>query len=84
MITNLKEEPNAFDGVTTLETVIDRRLRRVTVTFAKDDTVTRDALIDAFKRRNRISVTGELVREGRRLRLEKPRDFAVSVPSDDE
>jgi hypothetical protein len=84
VITNLKEEPNAFDGVTTLEALIDRRLRRVTVNFARDDAVTRDALIDAFRQRHRISVTGELVREGRRLRLEKPRDLAVLIARDDE
>jgi hypothetical protein len=77
VITNIKEEPNAFDGKTTLEAIVEKRLRRVTVDFAKDDNATRDALIDAFKHRKRISVTGELARESGRLRLEKPRELEV-------
>jgi len=76
-ITNLNEALMAFDGVTTIDALVEGRMRRVNVTFAKDDASIRDTLIDAFKFRKRISFTGELMREGRRLRLENPRDLAV-------
>ena len=82
IITNIKEEPSSFDGKTTLEALVEKRLRRITVDFAKDDNVTRDALIDAFKHRKRISVTGELANEKGRLRLDMPRDFEV-LPAND-
>jgi hypothetical protein len=83
-ITNLKEEPRAFDGVTTIDALVEGRMRRVFVTFAKDDAKIRDALIDAFKHRKRISFTGELSLEGRRLRLENPRDLSVLPQTDEE
>jgi hypothetical protein len=83
-ITNLKEEQRAYDGMTTIDALVEGRMRRVFVTFAKDDVRTRDALIDAFKHRKRISFTGELIREGRRLRLENPRDLAVLPETDEE
>ncbi len=83
-ITHLKEEPNAFDGVTTIDALVEGKMRRVFVTFAKDDAITRDALIDAFKYRKRISFTGELSREGRRLKLVNPRDLAVLPETDEE
>src|SRR5262249_46679175 len=71
-VTALNEEPKAFDGVTTIDALVEGKMRRVFVTFAKDDAKIRDALIDAFKYRKRISFTGELLRDGRRLRLETP------------
>jgi hypothetical protein len=80
----LNEEPRAFDGVTTIDALVEGRMRRVFVTFARDDAKIRDALIDAFKHRRRISFTGELVREGHRLRLESPRDLAVLPETDEE
>ncbi|HWE15713.1 MAG TPA: hypothetical protein VG758_00810, partial [Hyphomicrobiaceae bacterium] len=83
-ITNLKEEPKAFDGETTIDALVEGKMRRVFVTFAKDDAKIRDALIDAFKYRKRISFTGELLREGRRLRLENPRELAVLPETDEE
>jgi hypothetical protein len=83
-ITNLNEEPRAYDGVTTIDALVEGRMRRVSVTFAKDDIRVRDALIDAFRDRKRITFTGELVREGGRLKLENPRDLAVLPPTDDE
>ena len=83
-ITSLNEEARAFDGVTTIDALVEGRMRRVNVTFAKDDAKLRDALIDAFKYRKRISFTGELTREGRRLRLENPRDLTVLPPSDED
>lgn len=82
-ITKLNEEPKAFDGVTTIDALVEGKMRRVNVTFAKDDAKVRDALIDAFKCRKRISFTGELIREGRSLRLENPRDLAV-LPATEE
>jgi hypothetical protein len=83
IIVDLKEEPGAFDGVTTLEAFVDSKLRRVTVVFSKDDTRTRDSLIDAFRHRHRVSVVGDLIREGRRLKVEHPRDLTVhSVDAD--
>lgn len=83
-ITNLKEEPKAFDGVTTIDALVEGRMRRVNVTFTKDDEKIRDALIDAFHYRKRISFTGALVREGRHLRLENPRDLAILPETEDE
>jgi hypothetical protein len=83
-ITNLKEELKAFDGVTTIDALVEGKMRRVNVTFAKDDAGIRDTLIDAFKYRKRISFTGELMREGRRLRLENPRDLAVLPESEED
>ena len=83
-ITNLKEEPKAFDGVTTIDALVEGKMRRVFVTFAKDDAAIRDALIDAFRYRKRISFTGQLSREGRRLKLENPRDLAVLPEADEE
>lgn len=82
VITNIKEEPSAFDGVTTIEALLDNRLRRVQVDFAKDDSEGRDALIDAFRKRKRVSVTGEIIREGRRLRLENPRGLVMATIED--
>jgi hypothetical protein len=82
IIVDLKEEPSAFDGVTTIEAFVDGKPRRVTVEFAKDDVKTRDALIDAFKHHSRISVVGEVIREGRRLKLKSPRGLAVLSPSE--
>jgi hypothetical protein len=83
-ITALNEEPKGFDGVTTIDALVEGKMRRVFVTFAKDDAKIRDALIDAFKYRKRISFTGELLREGRRLRLENPRDLTVLPETDEE
>ena len=82
-ITSLNEEQRAYDGITTIDALVDGRMRRVHVTFAKDDTKIRDALIDAFKQRKRISFAGELIRDGRRLHLERPRDLMI-LPPDDE
>jgi hypothetical protein len=83
-ITNLNEEPKAFDGVTTIDALVEGKMRRIFVAFAKEDTKIPDTLIDAFKYRKRISFSGELVREGRRLRLECPRDLAVLPETDEE
>jgi hypothetical protein len=85
IIVHLKEEPGAFDGVTTLEASVDGRLRRVTVEFSRDDTKTRDDLINAFRHRQRISVVGDVVREGARkkLKLERPRNLIVLSPDSD-
>jgi hypothetical protein len=83
-ITALNEEPKAFDGVTTIDALVEGKMRRVFVTFAKDDARIRDTLIDAFKYRRRISFAGELTREGRRLRLENPRDLAVLSEAEEE
>lgn len=80
IIVDLKEEPSAFDGVTTLEALIDGNLRRVTVEFSKDDTATRDDLISAFKHRSLVSVVGDLVRDGRRLKVKRPRELSVIRP----
>jgi hypothetical protein len=84
VIINLNEEPSAFDGVTTIDALVEGRMRRVHATFPKDDARIRDALIDAFKFRKRVKLTGELAREGRRLRLENPRDLAVLPAADEE
>jgi hypothetical protein len=83
-ITHLKEEPKAYDGETTIDALVEGRMRRVFVAFAKDDARVRDTLIDAFRFRKRISFTGELMREGGRLRLENPRDLAILAETDDE
>jgi hypothetical protein len=83
-ITKINEEPKAYDGVTTIDALVEGKMRRVSVTFAKDDAAVRDALIDAFKYRKRISFTGELVREGGRLRLESPRELVVLPLTEDD
>ena len=82
VITNLKEEPASFDGKVTFEAVVNGAPRRVTMQFANDDDKTRDALIAAFQKRERIVVTGDLVRDGKRFRLESPHDLQIEAEID--
>jgi hypothetical protein len=82
VITNLKEEIAAFDGKVTFDAVLNGAPRRVVMQFAKDDDQTRDTLIRAFQKRERIVVTGDLVREGKRFRLESPRDLHTEAEPD--
>jgi protoporphyrinogen oxidase len=82
VITKLNEETAAFDGKVTFEAVVNGAQRRVVMEFAKDDDRTRDTLISAFHKRERIAVTGDLVRDGKRLRLEKPHDLQIEDQSD--
>jgi hypothetical protein len=85
LVTHLKEEPRAFDGVTTIEAPVGGRLRRVKVLFPSSDNATRDTLIDAFRERKRIKLTGDLTQQpGRRLQMEHPRDLAIDTSSEDE
>lgn len=60
--------------VETLEAILNGAPRRVVMQFAKVDDQTRGTLIRAFEKRERIMVTGDLVREGKRFRLESPHD----------
>jgi hypothetical protein len=82
VITNLKEEIASFDGKVTFETVVSGAPRRVTMQFAKDDDETRDTLIRAFQKRERIVVTGDLVRDGKRFHLESPHDLHIEAETD--
>ncbi len=82
VITNLKEEIAAFDGKVTFEAVLNGAPRRVVMQFAKEDDQTRDTLIRAFQRRERMVVTGDLVRDGKRFRLEKPHDLRIEAETD--
>jgi hypothetical protein len=69
-ITNLKEEPKAFDGETTIDALVEGKMRRVFVTFAKDDAKIRDALIDAFISQANI-IYGRTVTRGSSLAFGK-------------
>jgi hypothetical protein len=82
VITNLKEEIAAFDGKVTFEAVLNGAPRRVVMRFAKLDDQTRGTLIRAFEKRERIMVTGDLVREGKRFRLESPHDLHIEAETD--
>jgi hypothetical protein len=82
VITNLKEEIASFDGKVTFDAVVSGAPRRVTMEFAKDDDQTRDTLIRAFQKRERIVVTGDLVRDGKRFRLESPHDLHIESETD--
>jgi hypothetical protein len=73
IITQIAEDPHTFDGSTTIEAIVDGRLRRVHVQFSLNE---RNFLIDAFKNRARIKVEGELISEGNRLKLNSPRGLA--------
>ena len=84
VITHLKEEVTSFDGKVIFEAVVNGAPRRVTMEFAKSGDQTRDTLIKAFKERARIVVTGDLVREGKRFRLESPRDLQIEAETDPE
>jgi hypothetical protein len=77
IITQIAEDPHTFDGSTTVEAVVDGRLRRVHVQFSLNE---RDFLIDAFKNRARIKVQGELISEGNRLKLNGPRGLTSTTP----
>ena len=82
VITNLKEEIAAFDGKVTFEAVLNGAPRRVVMQFAKVDDQTRGTLIRAFEKRERIMVTGDLVRDGKRFQLESPHDLHIEAEAD--
>jgi hypothetical protein len=79
IITQISEDPQTFDGTTTIQAAVEGRLRRVRVKF---DPLDRDRLIDAFRHRWPIRVEGELSAEGSRLRLQNPRGLEV-IPGQD-
>jgi hypothetical protein len=82
IITNLNEEVASFDGKVTIETQIEKRPRRITMEFNKSDIATRDKLIEAFRKRERIAIKGDLERDGKRLRLANPRELQVVTLND--
>ena len=75
VITQIAEDPKTFDGSATIETLVEGRLRRVHISGFEENE--RDVLIDAFRKRKRTQVEGELTLEGNRFRLRSPRGLVV-------
>jgi hypothetical protein len=80
VITRIAEDPKTFDGSATIEALVEGRLRRVHIAGFEESE--RDLLIDAFRKRKRIQVEGELTLEANRLKLGNPRGLVVSEAQD--
>jgi hypothetical protein len=80
LVSQITEEPDRFDGNTVIETKVGNSIRRIKVQFGPDE---RTSVYQAAHDKRWIQVVGDLVREGRQLRLRSPRSFFVVEPSDE-
>lgn len=77
-VLGITEQRDQFDGTVILHVNIDGRPRSVRTRFADSD---RDTVFEAFRGKTDLLMTveGELVTEGRHLRLWNPRNFGVTL-----
>ena len=69
-----REKPDEFDGKAVILSVRDERQIRIHVEFAEPDFV---RVIQAFRDLSRISVTGDVHREGNTFALHNPRNLTL-------
>jgi hypothetical protein len=79
-VMQINNNRKTFDGAVILYTSIDDAMRMVKVKFSKAD---RQKVFDAAKAKHEISVTGDLMANGRSLELLRPRDIQI-IPSRDD
>ena len=75
-VVRLEREPEEFDGRATILYVWDNRPTRMQVTFEEPFY---DIVIEAFQKRDPISVDGDIYRTGKGYELRNPRNFSVLV-----
>jgi hypothetical protein len=80
LVSQITEDPNRFDGSTVIEAEVGNSLRRIRVQFGPDERAT---VYDAALNKKWVQVVGDLMREGRQLRLLNPHDLAIVEPKDD-
>lgn len=81
IVTQLNRKPNANEGDVTVEGVVDGSMRRVVVRLVPE---TYSMAVKAHDDRLRVRCTGDLVREGRGLRLQSPRHFEIVSDNGDD
>ncbi len=74
LVTELKREGDNASGTATVVGSVEGKIRKVRLSIGSTDY---DRAIDAHKETRRISVQGELIREGRTYELRNPRNFEL-------
>jgi len=82
LVEEIKEKPERFDGSVVVQAQLPQQagLRKIRMKF---DERYRDLVYDAAKNKQWVRVIGNLVREGKLLKLLDPHDFSVVEPSDE-
>jgi hypothetical protein len=73
-VTRLARGPEAQEGDVTVEGIVEGQMRRVVMSLGPENY---GHAVSAHNERLSVKCTGELVREGRGLRLQSPRHFEV-------
>jgi hypothetical protein len=74
-VVGLQRAEGAIVGNVRITTDVDRKMRIVETSLTGDDY---DVAIEAHKAKALVVCTGDLVKRGRTLWLDEPRDFAIS------
>lgn len=85
IVTHMQQASDAPDGVTTIDAIVDGKLKKVRIEFdALSNSALRTDLIKAFDERKRVSIVGDLSQEGRRLLLKNPRELTFLEAAENE
>jgi len=78
LVTVLNEPSPGSSGTTTIDALIDSKLKKVRILYdANQTSALRTELIKAFEEKKFVSIVGDLTKEGRSLLLKNPRDLTI-------